>query len=217
MFTYNIDYDTGFAPNPFGHRLTLATCKPGIRRTKKVGDWLVGFSCKGLSDKARKADIEISKDAIIYIGLVSEILSLTDYCEDLRFRNKVPPKTSNNNFEACAGDNIYQALPFKEGHKPKFDRITDIHHCSPTDKKRDLDGRNVLIFDRFTYLGRKGKPLPSNIAIKRPQGQTNAGSLNNDPTQIQATIDWIEGQFGTGCVGLPCLWGLTPKALGRCC
>ena len=30
-------HDTGFAPNPFFDVLTLATCKPGIRRVSRPG------------------------------------------------------------------------------------------------------------------------------------------------------------------------------------
>ncbi|WP_198140678.1 Nmad2 family putative nucleotide modification protein [Polaromonas naphthalenivorans] len=30
---YLMTHDSGFAPNPFHGTLTLATCKPGIRRT----------------------------------------------------------------------------------------------------------------------------------------------------------------------------------------
>jgi hypothetical protein len=35
LFTYKMTHDSGFAPNPFYDILTLATCKPGIRKTKK--------------------------------------------------------------------------------------------------------------------------------------------------------------------------------------
>lgn len=49
--------DTGFAPNPFFGILTLATCKPGIRLTKKVGDYIAGFTserlCKDLPGNER--------------------------------------------------------------------------------------------------------------------------------------------------------------------
>jgi hypothetical protein len=34
--------DTGFAPNPFHDFLTLATCKPDIRKKAQIGDWVLG-------------------------------------------------------------------------------------------------------------------------------------------------------------------------------
>ena len=40
LFSYKMTSDTGFAPNPFGRRLTLATCKPMIRQSTHEGDWV---------------------------------------------------------------------------------------------------------------------------------------------------------------------------------
>ena len=38
LFSYKMTSDTGFAPNPFGRRVTLATCKPMIRQSTHEGD-----------------------------------------------------------------------------------------------------------------------------------------------------------------------------------
>ena len=46
LFSYIITHDIGFAPNPFFGYCTLANCKPVIRRTSKIGDWIVGISAK---------------------------------------------------------------------------------------------------------------------------------------------------------------------------
>ena len=43
---YKLRHDTGFAPNPFHGFLTLATCKPAIRRCRAKGDWVAGFASK---------------------------------------------------------------------------------------------------------------------------------------------------------------------------
>ena len=40
LFTYVIPNDAGFAPNSFHGVLTLNCCKPDIRRTARVGDWV---------------------------------------------------------------------------------------------------------------------------------------------------------------------------------
>lgn len=44
VFTYVLDHDTGFAPNPFHGWCTLAGCKPVIRRTARIDDWIVGMT-----------------------------------------------------------------------------------------------------------------------------------------------------------------------------
>src|SRR6267154_5501101 len=45
LYTYVIEHDYGFAPNPFYGTCTLATCKPIIREHAGVGDYLVGTGC----------------------------------------------------------------------------------------------------------------------------------------------------------------------------
>jgi Nucleotide modification associated domain 2 len=40
VFSYVVTHDKGFAPNPYFGFLTLATCKPQIRKSARVGDWL---------------------------------------------------------------------------------------------------------------------------------------------------------------------------------
>ena len=50
-FSYIITRDFGFAPNPFQGVLTLATCKPKIRKAAQVGDYLIGNSNKATGNK----------------------------------------------------------------------------------------------------------------------------------------------------------------------
>ena len=49
LFSYKMTHDSGFAPNPFGRTLTLATCKPQIRLHKSVDDWIAGFTSRTLA------------------------------------------------------------------------------------------------------------------------------------------------------------------------
>ena len=41
LYSYCIPVDDGAAPNPFGNICTLTICKPVIRRSALVGDWVV--------------------------------------------------------------------------------------------------------------------------------------------------------------------------------
>ncbi len=43
IFRYILVHDHGIAPCPAIGLITLATCKPSIRRTAAVGDWVIGF------------------------------------------------------------------------------------------------------------------------------------------------------------------------------
>ena len=49
--------DYGFAPNPFFGFCTLANCKPKIRKSANVGDWIIGTGCK-----TRKLEYHLTED-----------------------------------------------------------------------------------------------------------------------------------------------------------
>jgi hypothetical protein len=50
LFSYVLRKDDGAAPNPFWGVCTLAICKPVIRRTAEVDDWVVGTGSKRAPD-----------------------------------------------------------------------------------------------------------------------------------------------------------------------
>ncbi len=68
LFSYKLTHDSGFAPNPFGHTLTLATCKPQIRLRKSVDDWIAGFTSRTL------AGHDVGSERLIYLMRVAEKL-----------------------------------------------------------------------------------------------------------------------------------------------
>lgn len=43
LYAYAITRDFGFAPNPFHGVCTLATCKPRIRASANIDDWILGI------------------------------------------------------------------------------------------------------------------------------------------------------------------------------
>lgn len=51
VYYYILSHDGGVAPCVDGGLLTLAICKPGIRRTGSQGDWIIGFSPKEMGWK----------------------------------------------------------------------------------------------------------------------------------------------------------------------
>ena len=42
LYSYKMRHDTRFAPNPLFGVLTLATCKPSMRRNMQIGNWIAG-------------------------------------------------------------------------------------------------------------------------------------------------------------------------------
>lgn len=148
LFSYKLTHDSGFAPNPFHDVLTLATCKPGMRRTKKLGDWVAGFSSLSLSQSARRVGVKIDRDALIYFGQISEIKTLGSYYDDPQFSKKTPPAGCTSNSVECAGDNIYRATSDDYGNLSAYEQMSFLHHGCDL-KNNDLSGKNALIFGEF--------------------------------------------------------------------
>lgn len=78
VYSYVVARDFGFAPNPFHSWCTLATCKPEIRKTEQVGDWIIGT---GSATKSRAG-------RAVYAMRVAEILTFEQYWKDPRFLRK---------------------------------------------------------------------------------------------------------------------------------
>ena len=212
IFTYRLKHDTGFAPNPFHNTLTLATCKPGIRSTKKIGHWIAGFSSLELANNAAQQGVPIGRNALIYLAQISDVMSLDDYYNDKRYGKKIPPQHYNGDAISCAGDNIYCPDPTEpDGYR----QISQIHHDSDS-KMTDISGVNALICEEFYYLGREGREIPENISVRVPPGPANYGWKTDNPIAEQSLLQWVRENFGRGQLGFPCLWD-GPKTLRSRC
>lgn len=145
LYSYIVRNDTGFAPNPFFGYCTLACCKPAIRRTAKVGDWIVGLTPKANGNK------------IVYAMKVEETLSFSEYNNDGRFKQKIPDDRGDAAHQC--GDNIY--VPRCDG---SFRQLSSRHSLKNGEdeeqKGRDLRGQRVLVSSNFKYFGSNAVDLP---------------------------------------------------------
>lgn len=138
-FSYIITRDFGFAPNPFHGVLTLATCKPKIRKAAHVGDYLIGNSNKANGNK------------LIYMAKVDEITTFDQYWVDPRFQCK--KATMNGSFKTLYGDNIYH----HEGEKwiqanSHHSLENGMENHANLEKDTGITDQ-VLICREFFYLG----------------------------------------------------------------
>jgi len=147
LYTYAITRDFGFAPNPFHGICTLATCKPGIRKSARVGDWVIGIGGSTLRAVKRKC---------ILLMKVSEKISFQGYWDDRRFSLKKPLR--NGSRVQMLGDNIY--------HKDEIGYWIqeDSHHSNPdgtpniVNLKRDTGNSDQVLISRyFLYFGSQAK------------------------------------------------------------
>ena len=199
LYSYVVARDYGFAPNPFYGYCTLATCKPEIRRTSRVGDWIIGTGSKS---KGRNC-------YLVYAMKVRETLAFNKYWEDARFRQKQPNLLGSK--KQAFGDNIY----FKDA-RGKW-RQQDSHHSyeegSPNRHNilNDTKADRVLIGTEYAYWGKDGPQLPPefrnyngrDICAKR-------GYKNQFPeAMVKDFIVWFKSLGAQGNLGTPGDWDRT--------
>ncbi len=151
VYSYKITRDFGFAPNPFHGVLTLATCKPGIRRRAQPGDIIVGCGSAG-NNQVGKA---------IFVSRVSGKLSFDQYWSDERFLAKRP--FFGGSLSRAYGDNIYH-------HDENGSWIQERSHHSFQDGslnasnlERDTGSDNVLLCSEFVYYGQSAIWIPPSL------------------------------------------------------
>jgi len=150
VFLYAITRDYGFAPNPFHGVCTLATCKPQLRKSAQIGDWVIGFTGANLSRDIR----------IICCMEVSDKLTFQEYWDHPQFLCKRPVR--NGSKASLVGDNIYHRVSGKwvqeDSHHSNADGTLNEHNL-----KTDTSADFVLISQRFVYFGRSAIPVPQKI------------------------------------------------------
>ena len=191
LFSYKQTHDTGFAPNPFHGVCTLATCKPKIRLHKNVGDWIAGFTSRGLNGD------DVGYVRLIYLMQVAEKLPFEIYHSDKRFAAKIPTQGSEHCVETV-GDNIYG---LRNGH---IFQIPNRSHFEK-DIAKDTSGRYALVGSTFAYFGSDPLVIPDEVRPRLPIGQAGHGVRTDDPLRAQAFVDFVMAR-GTGVHARPTSW-----------
>ena len=195
--SYKMTSDTGFAPNPFGCSLTLATCKPGIRNKARVGDWVAGFTSESL------AGHDVGSERLVYLMRVAEKLLLRDYFQDARFQDKIPDMGADGR-EAKAGDNIYRPLRSDAASAADFEQLANDNHV-PGDRIKDVGGNFVLVSNEFYYFGRNAPTVPRDVRPDVPRGQAGYGQWSC-PVQAERFLRYIRANYRVGRHGQPHNW-----------
>jgi hypothetical protein len=164
LYSYVLRFDDGAAPNPFWDVCTLTICKPAIRRTAQIGDWIVGTGSKNTRLKGGvKADFA---DFIVYAMKVTDKKTMKNYdayCKQY-LTNKIP-NWHTEDWRLRMGDCIYD---YSNGQVPLM--RMGVHNEG--NRQRDLSGNNALLSNHFYYFGEAPMSLPNELLpiIKRNQG-----------------------------------------------
>jgi hypothetical protein len=196
-FSYVIPRDYGFAPNPFGRECTLATCKPKIRKTAKIGDWIFGTSsiANGLNSK------------IIYIMEVEKILQFDTYYQADEFQYKKP--IMNGSLKQMYGDNIYHRTLTEHGKRIWLQ--DNSHHSLPDGNPNLLNIERdtkitdkVLISQNFYYFGSNGVAIPEELVGMVCKKGPGHKYINEK--YAKQLIDIIKSQYEVGINGDPLMF-----------
>jgi hypothetical protein len=149
LYTYCIPCDDGAAPNPYWGTCTLTICKPAIRRTAQIGDWIVGTGSK-------HSPIGDITGKVVYAMRVTKVMTMQEYdnwtAENLT--GKIPDSNSPD-VRRKLGDSIYDFSTKQPTQR------TGVHGSGNI--ATDLGGMNALLSDHFFYFGNSPQQLPSNL------------------------------------------------------
>jgi hypothetical protein len=107
LFSYVVDHDTGYAPNPADGYCTLVQCKyrpkgavkKNIVEMAEVGDWILGTGGCGKKSAGH--------GTIIYLMRVDEKLSFDEYIRDGRFCKRSDVDNRDNEFALVSVSYFY--------------------------------------------------------------------------------------------------------------
>ena len=179
IYRYVVKTDQGSAPNPCDGYCTLAICKPGIRKTASVGDWVVGFRSG-------------SDNQVIYAMQVSETMTFTDFWRDQRFESRKP-------LSSPLSDNIYR--PDGKGHLKQVDN--QVHAKKRKTIDRDLSTINVLISKKFWYFGNNSPKFDQNLNHLVHQGIGHSVHINRRDSDVSSLEKWLSPHGTVGVHGNP--------------
>jgi hypothetical protein len=194
LYTYVVDHDFGFAPNPFHGICTLATCKPVIRRTARKGDWIAGSAAKHTGRYGR----------LVYFMRVDGDLTFDGYWNDPRFQVKKP--NLKGSLMMAFGDNIYRRCD----HSGGWMQENSLHSFpdgrpNPANVAHDTKADRILYGSEYAYFGRQGPEVPLEF---QEAGMTSGRGhrVNFDAGLKAAFIAWLVSLDVRGLAGRPGDW-----------
>ena len=179
FYRYVLADDNGTAPCPQHDLLTLATCKPAIRRTAKPGDMIAGF-----------APSPFPRDILAYAARVREIMSWQEYSQEFSYPSR--------------RDAVYGFTP--DGH---ILRLRAGYHPTENHLRKDLSGPVVIFDPAETwYFGNQPQALPPHLHWCSIGGQGSGGGIGHrvDAVDLDAEdsiLTWLKKTYAPGFHGEP--------------
>mgnify|MGYP000484177426 CR=1 FL=1 len=187
-YSYVIPRDYGFAPNPYFGYCTLATCKPIIRKSAQIGDWIAGYGGSG-SELHRK---------LVVLMKVDEIITFDQYWDDVRFEKKRP--VFNRAIFCMYGDNIYHHIEKQWTQELSHHSMTD-GSINYANLNRDTQTDRVLVATQFYYFGNNAIEIPKEFNYLIGSGRNHR--IYQDEEKINKFVAFISENYEVGIHGIP--------------
>jgi len=175
IWRYVLATDSGMAPCIEKGMLSLSCCKPMIRKYARPGEWVVGFVPKS-----------IGRGRVAWVGQIADIVPLDKY--ERRFPGRQ--------------DAIYGLRASAPGEPKVMVPLREDYHADERSRRRDLNGRNALIFGPFWYWGGVGISAPAEIAGSAHY-YVGQSAKNSSPEKIEALEAWARSKAEPGVHGSP--------------
>jgi len=173
IYRYVLETDSGMAPNPSDDLITLVTCKPGIRRMAKPGDWALG-------NLPSPHNIRLA-----WAGRIAECMALDDYA-------KRHPDRRDALMERSA-DGCLKRIPGKLAW----------YHPEREQQRKDLTGNALVFdMASSWYFGADARTLPDELQhlVARGQGYRVNNRQSGDLNRLEG---WLQEQGPPGIHGEP--------------
>lgn len=187
-YSYVIPRDYGFAPNPYFGYCTLADCKPIIRKTAQIGDWIAAFGSASTS----------YREKLVMLMQVGEIMKFDEYWIDSRFKCKRP--VFSKGIMHAYGDNIYHHVDGKWMQEPSHHSNVD-GSINIKNLTKDTQTDRVLISTNFYYFGNNAIIIPKEYEILIKKGRNH--KINDNVELITGFIKYISEHYERHINGTP--------------
>lgn len=171
----------------------MTICKPEIRRTASVGDWIIGTGSKNA--RVTKNDTVNLSDSLVYAMKVTDKKTLEEYDQHCKQRLQIKiPVWKTNDWRLRMGDCIYDYHKYDNPIQRK-----SVHN--ETNMATDISGKHSLISTHFYYFGVAAVEIPNDLRqlIKQSHGH----KIIQQQELITRFENWI-GQFqGNTILGDP--------------
>jgi hypothetical protein len=184
IYRYVLMGDGGMAPNPRDGLLTLATCKPEIRKHAREGDWVM-------------ANFPSPRNELVaWAGRIVRCIPVGLYFAEFPERH----------------DALHEIGP--DGEPQRIAGRHEWYHQGPEERRKDRSGNVLIFdMKNCWYFGVDGRQIPHGLEhlVARGQGHRVNKRTSGDLEQLR---DWLHGQAMPGIIREPRDGWAGPQANG---